>query len=84
MKKKKYIKAAGGMIAGGIGLGVGAHAMSGTGLTGAGGTAIGQAQAVVGKVAGAMPTMGTIVAGGMVMGAVKKMGDAAKMKGKKY
>jgi len=84
MKKNKYFKATDNMMVGGLSLGVGLHAMGGTGLTGASGTAIGHAQAGVSKVAGVMPAVGTIVSGGMLMGAVKKMGDAAKTKGKKW
>ena len=83
MKMKKYPKAGMGIATVGIGLGAGSAALGSVG-----GTAATQAQTGIGKMSGAMPKVGGIVAAGMVMDAVgglKKQSDKMyKKKKKKY
>ena len=68
MSIKKKLKKLGGvgmqMTSLGIGTGIGIQTMGGLGLTGTAGTAIGHAQAGVGKIAGSMGTIGSIAATG--------------------
>jgi len=68
MKKKKYMKTGMDMAATGIGLGAASSAA----------TSSPYAQAAIGKMGAAMPKVGTLVAGGMVMDAVGGLKKQAK------
>jgi hypothetical protein len=73
MIKKKHKKAAFGLMATGIGLGVGSQVLGDAGST--------HGQTAIGNISSKLPIMGKAVGAGMVMDAVGSLGKKRKKKG---
>jgi hypothetical protein len=76
MNTKKHMKRMGGLMAMGIGLGVGSEVLGSVGST--------QGQSAVGNISKAMPIMGTMVGASMVMDAVNDINKSATIKKRRY